>query len=195
MACSQVCISSRTVSTRQGHSFELLATQQPAAVGPPTMLGIILQLQGKPKEAEAIYERLLQTSPNAPVAANNLAMLLVESGGNLDLALNHAQTARKALPDDPDITDTLGLVYYKKGLHTLAVAAFEQSTTLQPGQPEYWLHLGQAHVAAGDKTKARAALQQALKLNPNFAGAEEARRALDGLDKRAGAPGGSQPIG
>ena len=159
------------------------------------MLGILLQLQGKQEEARAQYERMLQTHPEAAIAANNLAMILVVSGGNLDVALNHAQAAKKALPADPDINDTLGLVYFKKGLASLAVSAFEVSTGGRPASPEFWLHLGQAHAAAGNKVKARAALQQALKLNPKFAGAEEARRALEGLDKRAGSPGGSQPIG
>jgi tetratricopeptide (TPR) repeat protein len=165
--------------------FETMADNPAAAVAGSTMVGIILQLQGKPEEARAVYERLLQTNPAAAIAANNLAMLLVESGGNLDVALNHAQTARNVLPTDADINDTLGLVYYRKGLSSLAVSAFEVSTGAQPANPEFWLHLGQAHAAAGDKEKARAALQQALKLNPAFDGAEEARRALEGLDKRA----------
>jgi tetratricopeptide (TPR) repeat protein len=164
--------------------FEVMATSQRAAVGPTTMLGIILQLQGKPKEAQTEYERLLQTHPDAAIAANNLAMLLMETGGNLDMALNYAQSAKKALADDPNISDTLGLVYYKKGLASLAVTAFEQSTQGQPANPEFWLHLGQAYAAAGNKVKARDALQRALKLNPQFGGAPIAVKALDDLNKR-----------
>ena len=165
--------------------FEAMARKEPAANGPATMLGIILQLQNKPDEAKAVYERLLQAKPDAPVAANNLAMLLVESGGNLDVALNYAQTAMKTLPNDPDISDTLGVVYWKKGLASLAVSAFERSTKAQPKNPAFWLHLGQAYASAGNKMKAREALQQALKIDADSKGAAEARRLLEDLNKRA----------
>jgi len=165
--------------------FETMARNEPAGTGPATMLGIILQLQNKPKEAKAVYERLLQAKPDAPVAANNLAMLLVESGGNLDVALNYAQTAMKTLPNDPDITDTLGVVYWKKGLASLAVSAFERSTKAQPKNPDFWLHLGQAYASAGNKTRAREALLQALKFDSDSKGAAEARKLLEDLNKRA----------
>jgi predicted Zn-dependent protease len=118
-------------------------------------------------------------------SANNLAMLLVQSGGNLDVALNHAQTAVKAMPNNPNITDTLGLIYLNKGLASLAVPAFETSTKARPGDPEFWLHLGQAYVGTGDKVKAREALQRALKVNPQFGGAAIAVKALEDLNKRA----------
>ena len=144
----------------------------------------------------AIYERMLQTHPEAAIAANNLAMILVVSGGNLDVALNHAQTAKKALPADRRHHRHARPGLLQEGTRTRSRSLHSrQSTGGRPDNPEFWLHLGQAHAAAGNKVKARAALQQALKLNPKFAGAEEARRALEGLDKRAGSPGGSQPIG
>jgi tetratricopeptide (TPR) repeat protein len=146
------------------------------------MLGIILQLQNKPLQAQAVYEKLLASGQQAPLAANNLAMLMIEGGGNLDVALNHAQAAKKALPDDPDINDTLGLVYLKKGLGALAVSVLEQSTQAKPDNPVYWLHLGQAYAVSGDKTKARDALGRALKVDPAFEGAGEARKALASLD-------------
>jgi tetratricopeptide (TPR) repeat protein len=165
--------------------LEAMVRQQPTAVGPQTMLGIVLQLQGKPKEAQAVYASLLQAKPDAAVAANNLAMLLVESGGNLDLALNYAQAAKKGLPNDPDISDTLGLVYWKKGLSSLAVSAFEVSTKAQPNNAEFWLHLGQAYVGSGKKIEAREALQRALKLDSQSAGAATARKLLADLNKRA----------
>ncbi|MCL4813308.1 MAG: tetratricopeptide repeat protein, partial [Vicinamibacteraceae bacterium] len=109
-------------------SFEKLAQAQPGQIGPPTMVGIIQQLQGKPKDAQLTYERLLAARPDAPIAANNLAMLLVDHGGNLDVALNYAQVAKKALPEDANVSDTLGMVYFKKGLHSQAVSLFEEAT-------------------------------------------------------------------
>ena len=163
--------------------FEASARQQPTAIAPPTMIGIILQLQGKPKDAQSVYEQLVQKNPNASVAANNLAMLLVESGENLDLALNYAQMAKKAAPGDANVDDTLGLAYLKKGLGALAVAAFEQSVKADPKNPEFLLHLGQAYASNGDKSKAREALKRVLTLDPSYKGIPDARKALEDLDK------------
>ena len=51
-----------------------------------------------------------------PVAANNLAWMFAETGENLDMALQLAQAATRRVPEQPEIQDTLGWIYYKKGL-------------------------------------------------------------------------------
>ncbi len=158
--------------------FKALAKAQPKAIGPPTMLGIILQLQGKPREAQTVYEELLARQPESPIAANNLAMLLLESGGNVDVALNHAQTAKRLLPNDPDITDTLGMAYLKKGLGVQAGQMFSFATQTKPNRADFWLHLGQARALAENKDGAREALQKAIMLEPKGANAEQAKRSL-----------------
>ena len=80
------------------------------------MLGTILDLQGKKQEAKARYNRALQIDPRAAVAANNLAWIDANTeGANLDVALQLAQTAKAQLPNQHEIDDTLGWIYYKKG--------------------------------------------------------------------------------
>jgi Flp pilus assembly protein TadD len=74
--------------------------------------------------------------------------------------------------------DTLGWIYYKKDLATLAVPPFERSVKLDPRNPTFQYHLGLAYMKAGDSSRARVAFQQALSLAPNFSGAEEARQML-----------------
>jgi tetratricopeptide (TPR) repeat protein len=161
--------------------FSVMAEQQPGAVGPRTMLGIILELQGRPAEARTAYERVLQTTPDAAIAANNLAMLIVNTGGNLDMALSHAQTAKKAQPDNANINDTLGLVYLRKGLPSLAILPLEQSAAIDPRNAEFLLHLGQAYAGVGDKAKAREALGRAVAADPASKNAGEAKQALAAL--------------
>ena len=80
------------------------------------MVALILQAQNRPGEAQSQYEHILATSPRSVVAANNLAWLSAERGGNLDVALGLAQTAAQQAPDEPKMNDTLGWIYYKKGL-------------------------------------------------------------------------------
>ncbi len=161
--------------------FEKMAAQAPNAVGPSTMLGVILQLQGKPKDAQAAYERLLQNSPDAAVAANNSAMLLAEAGENLDVALDRAQAAKRVLPNDADVNDTLGLVYVKKGLFSLALPPLEQAVQSNPQSIDGWLHLGQAHLGVGNREKARNALNRVVSLDPKSSHAAQAQSALAGL--------------
>jgi len=161
--------------------FERYAEKQPSAVGAHTLVGMILQLQNRIPEAQKKYERTLEINPNAAVAANNLAWLYAEQNANLDIALQLAQTAKAQLPDSPEVDDTLGWVYYKKGLATLAITSFQQSVARDPANPSYLYHLGLAHLKNADKAKARESLEKALKTKGDFKEAADARKILSGL--------------
>ncbi len=103
---------------------------------------MILQMEGKNAEAQKQYEKVMTLDPRAPVAANNLAWIYAESGANLDVALQLAQTAKAGLPDSPEVDDTLGWVYYKKDLDVAgpAVAASRRSrrTRRTPSTTTTW---------------------------------------------------------
>ena len=132
-------------------------------------------------KALSYYEQALALDPGMPVAANNLAWMYAETGENLDMALQLAQAAARRLPNNPAIQDTLGWIYYKKGLATLAIAPFQKSIELEPKNPVFHYHLGLAHLKNGDSMKARIALRDALALAPNFVGAAEAKQVLASL--------------
>jgi Tfp pilus assembly protein PilF len=151
-----------------------------ATVGQATMAALMAQVRGNDAEARERYQKILKAHPRAPVAANNLAWIYADSGENLDDALRLARIARTGLPDVAEVSDTLGWVYYKRKQPADAVTAFSESVTKNPKNAIYQYHLGLAHLQAGDTGKARAALARALSLNPKFAGAEEAKRLLDG---------------
>jgi len=85
------------------------------------------------------------------------------------------------MPNEPLVMDTVGWVYYKKQQPALAIAEFQKCLDKDPQNPTYLFHLGLAQAQAGDPQKARASLEQALKINPTFAGADEARRTLASL--------------
>ncbi len=161
--------------------FKALAQHQPKSVGARTMVAYILQAQNKRDEAKKAYRDALAVDSTAAVAANNLAWMMTEDNGNLDDALQLAQTARTKLPDSPEVSDTLGWIYYKKGMHDAAIIAFKQSVDKQPGTAIFQYHLGFASAKAGQFTQARQALETALKLDPKGAEAAEAKAALSKL--------------
>jgi putative PEP-CTERM system TPR-repeat lipoprotein len=164
--------------------FEAVAARQPKSIAAWTMVGIILQAQGDAKGARERFERIIEIDPEAAVAANNLAWTYAETGGNLDVALQLAQTAHKHLPDVAAVNDTLGFVYYKKDLAALAIPPLKASTQKEPGNPLYQYHLGLAYVSSGDTTSARKSLARAIALKSDFDGAQQARTLLTSLTSR-----------
>jgi tetratricopeptide (TPR) repeat protein len=160
--------------------FEKVAKLNPpkSAVGAHIVVGMILQIQNRPAEAQARYEKVLSMDPTAAVAANNLAWIYAESGGNLDVALGLAQTAKSQLANSPEVSDTLGWIYYKKGLPNLAMPILRQNVDRSPANAMYQYHLGLACAKNGNTEEARKALKQALALDPKFAGAIDAQRVL-----------------
>jgi Flp pilus assembly protein TadD len=158
--------------------FEEAARQQKKPVAAKTILGMILSLQNRHDEARKRYEEALALDPRAAVAANNLAYDYADRGERLDEALALAQTAKAQLPDSWATNDTLGWIYYKKGLASLAVSTLQQGAGQAPTNPTLHYHLGLAYLKNGDRKQARESLERALKLNPQFASADDAKRVL-----------------
>jgi putative PEP-CTERM system TPR-repeat lipoprotein len=161
--------------------FETITSRQPDSVSAHTLVAMIYQAQGRLKESKERYERVMQIDSKAAVAANNLAWLYAEEGENLDLALQLAQTARQQLPEQPEVSDTLGYIYLRKELPALAIPAFQESIDRDPNNATYHYRLGVALARIGDKAAARRALERALALKSDFAEASEARQLLASL--------------
>lgn len=161
--------------------FESVAAQQPKSIAAHTFVAMAMQAQGRASDAEQRYQQILTIDAGAAIAANNLAMIHLDRGTNLDVALQLAQTAKSHLPDRPEINDTLGWIYYKKGLPAMAVGPLLQATDRSPKNASYQFHAGMALAKAGNKAAAREHLEAALALDAKFAGADEARQTLANL--------------
>ena len=71
---------------------------------------------------------VLTINPRFAPAANNLAWLYTEHGGDKGKALQLAQTAKEVAPDDPNVSDT-PVVQYPLGLASLKVGDKESART------------------------------------------------------------------
>ena len=161
--------------------YENVLKVDPRSVSAHTMLGLIHDMRAESAKAEQHYREALKINPQSPVAATNLAWIIMDSGGNLDDALRLAQTANDKLPNKATILDTMGWIYYKKGAFASAVDLLKVAVSKAPSEPAYHYHLGMAYFRADNREAARAALDQALKLNPSFPGSDEAKRTLKSL--------------
>jgi tetratricopeptide (TPR) repeat protein len=142
---------------------------------------MVLNSEGKIDAANKEYRKVLTLSPKHPLAANNLASNLADGGGNLDEALKFAQIAREAAPEDPSVGDTLGWIYYKKGLVDTAYPLISEAAGKLKNNASIRYHHGMVLAKKGKNKEAAAELNAALSLDPKFPGADEAKKTLDGL--------------
>jgi tetratricopeptide (TPR) repeat protein len=144
-------------------SFEQAGHADPKNEGAFLNQGMLLEQMGKKKEASDAYNKVLGINPENTLALNNLAYLNAESGANLDQAMTMAQRAKKQVPNNPEVSDTLGYVYYQKNLNSEALQIFQQNVRQVPQNATFHLHLAMALLKQGDKGGAREEAQKALK--------------------------------
>ncbi|MBU4186346.1 MAG: tetratricopeptide repeat protein, partial [Proteobacteria bacterium] len=164
--------------------FKAVLEKNPKHTQSHMILGTIYDMQKKFDISEKHYRTALEINPDFAPAANNLAYLIAERHDNLDEALGLAQKAKEKLPDSPGVMDTLGLIYFKKGLYDIAIQEFTDSLEKIPDNAIVHYHLGQAYYKKGDKELARVELEKALSLDDDFDGSEEARKILGEVEGR-----------
>jgi tetratricopeptide (TPR) repeat protein len=177
------------VQAAEGSVSQALATYQQSIQDHPREIAFYI-LAGEMYESErdwnnakAMYQKALEIQPDNPLASNNLAYVILDEGGNVDVALAMAQTARRGMPDSSNAADTLGWAYFHKGVYKSAIDLFLESLRLNEKRgaaddPAIHYHLGLAYEKTNQPAQARQQLERALKINPNDS---EARKALSEL--------------
>jgi cellulose synthase operon protein C len=177
------------VQAQQGAMDQALATylqglkDNPDQVSFYILSGELYEAKQSWDQAKTMYQKALSQSPDDPLASNNLAYVLLEQGGNVDVAMGMAQTARRGLPNSPNAADTLGWAYYRKGIYQSAINQFQEAIRLneRAGAPDdavFHYHLGLAYQKSNQLPLARQQLERALKIKPD---SSEARKALSEL--------------
>jgi tetratricopeptide (TPR) repeat protein len=180
------------VQIAEGEADQALATYRQSIKDNPReisfyiLAGELYESQNKWDDAKAMYQQALNIEPNHPLASNNMAYVILQQGGNVDVALAMAQTARRGMPDSPNAADTLGWAYFHKGVYNSAIDLFQEALHLNEkrgGAEDATIHyhLGLAYQKANQPALARQQLERVLKISPNYADAAEVRKALSEL--------------
>src|SRR5215470_933234 len=162
--------------------FNELTARNPKNGTPLVLAGIVYEVKGDIPKARQSYEKALTLNPQLVAAANNLAWIYSEHGGDKEKALQLAQTAKEQAPDDPRVSDTLGWILYKRGIYQRSLALLRESAAKLPDNAQVQYHLGMAYRQVGEKDNARKALRIAANSTEVFAGKDEARKALAELN-------------
>ena len=170
--------------------YRRLLERRPDSSAAYTLIGMLEDSRQNYDAAAENYRKALELDSNSAISANNLAWLYaVQNKGNLDEAVRLAQAVVQRSPNVPGFVDTLGWIYYKKGLYAAAVEQLQKAVDLDEAaarkagtdpSPTYPYHLGMAMKEKGDKGGARRHLEAALRLaeKHQFEDKEEARKAL-----------------
>ncbi len=143
-------------------SFEEASKVDPKNVAALVNQAMLQEAVGKKSDASDTYSKILGLDPENPLALNNIAFMDAEKGTNLDQAMTFAERAKKRIPNDPNISDTLGYVYLQKSLNSEALRIFRQIVQEDPKNPTYHFHLAMALAKEGDKQGAKDEAQKAL---------------------------------
>jgi tetratricopeptide (TPR) repeat protein len=150
------------------------------------MRATVRDTMGKGDGAIEDYRKVVERNPEHYVALNNLAYLLATKDSSLEEALKFAQQAKEfapaivqaGQPGVAEIDDTLGWVFYLRGVYASAVVHLRASVQANPNNPITQYHLAMAHAKNGDVAAGRRALEAGLQLNPNLPEAGEAKKLL-----------------
>ena len=119
---------------------------------------------GKETESIKIMKDLLELNPDNADALNYIGYTYADKGVNLDEAESYIKKAMKLAPNTGYIIDSLGWVYYRKGMFNEAIVNLELAAKLSPEDAAIWDHLGDVYMESGDIPKALKSYEYALKL-------------------------------
>lgn len=148
----------RTADAR--NRLNAILASQPRNILALVSLGDLELVSGNRAQAADFYRRASEVDRRNVLALNNYAYLRAEI--DPDGALPLAQKALEMAPESAMVLDTLGWIYFRKGLNDLAVANLEKAMSREP-TPRRQFHLGMAQMKVGLSEAAAENIAAALK--------------------------------
>jgi tetratricopeptide (TPR) repeat protein len=165
--------------------FSKMVEKDPKSIPGNMGIAAIYESEGEHVKAMEQYTKVLAIKEDFAPAANNAAWLIAsQPGGDLGKALMLAMKAKQALPDAPNVADTLGWVHYNRGSFPLAISQFEFALQKRPDDPTFTYHLALAQNGAAQKEAAVQTLTTLLNRKIDFAERKNAEELLRELTKK-----------
>jgi len=159
-------------------SYEQALKTTPQKARVLTQIGSLQQRAQRSADAERSYRAALAIEPRNVIAANNLAFLLADARRDLDEALRLANVVIQGVPPSADYAwDTLAWVQRARGQLAEAARILEPIAA-RTRSPAHIYHLGVVYADMGRKQDALAMFDKALRIDPGYAPAADARRKL-----------------
>jgi tetratricopeptide (TPR) repeat protein len=149
--------------------LSMVIASEPRNINAFLMLAETEETAGRRPAALAKYRSVLELDSTNVLALRGLANMMAED--NSDEALKFAQQAVEIAPEDASTQDTLGWVYYRKGLYRSAVDHLKMAAAKDP-TPQRQFHLAMSYLKNGDHELGQQLLAAALKHDPNLAKTE-----------------------
>jgi cellulose synthase operon protein C len=175
-----------------GRGIEVLEAYTKAQPGDSqalTLLAAAHMSQGRHARASTLMQDALKTK-DAPELRTALGLSMI-GAGQVGNAVAELETAYKRAPDQTRAGAALVGLYLRGGQVAKAVAVAESLVKQQPNNPSYFNLLGMAQGQAGKMPQAKAAFEQAVKLDDtllsaqlNLAKVEVASKAYDAAAAR-----------
>jgi tetratricopeptide (TPR) repeat protein len=125
---------------------------------------------GKLDEAEALYRKVLRTTPGDAETLYLLGTICSQSG-KLNEAVTHLQKALEIKPDYPEALNNMGLTLTNLRKHKEAVNYYTKALDLKPDYADAYNNFGNVLEILGMGNEAESFLRKALELDPELADA------------------------
>lgn len=157
-------------------------SKRPQDASTVLQLALVQEKAGRLKEAEKSYGQALKLAGQSPLVLNSVAWFYAEKLNDPKRAIELAQRARAALPEEGAIADTLGWIFHRQKDYSRAIVLLREAVGRMPANAEVQYHLGATAYILGLRDEAREALTIAAQAKIAFEGQEEAKSLLARLD-------------
>jgi predicted O-linked N-acetylglucosamine transferase (SPINDLY family) len=133
-------------------------------------MAVQLHRDGKFREADVIYSRILSRNPN-DANALHLSGVIAHQSGQSRKAVGLIERAVRLVPCVPMFHYNLGAAYNALGEYEKAVQSYEKALSLDPNYAEVYSNLGNTFKNQGKTDEAIACHRKAIELKPDFSDA------------------------
>ena len=134
----------------------------PESTGLRFELGVLYDEQDKRDKALEQMQKVLDIEPDHADALNYIGYTWADQGVHLEKAEKMIRRALEQKPENGYIIDSLGWLYYRRGMYEKAADYIQKAARLIPDDPIVLEHLGDVYVKLGNPGKALEAYQRAL---------------------------------